>query len=129
MIKINNSIREVISYAFQTLLFLFLLTLLVQQFFPIEVNSRININWFMIAVIVIGAMSIIFPPDKEFRREKESNWKDYLLIIILGIVGGALIWIKLQSLGWISYVISVLGGLIILFLSWLIINEKEDSLD
>ncbi len=79
----------------------------------------------MIAVIIIGAISIIFPPRQGLKKEKPITWKDFVFIAILGILGGIIIFLKIKNLGWIGYVISVLGGLIIILLSWLILDEKE----
>ena len=84
-------------------------------------------NWFMFAVIIIGALSILFPPKEQKRKEEQVTWKDKVLIIFLGILGGVIIFLKLNNLGWIGYVISVLGGLIIILLSWLVLTEKEED--
>ena len=119
--------RYIFSYVFQTLLFIFLLTLLAQQFYPDYINSLININWFMFAVIIVGAISILFPPKQIERNIHALTWKDLIFIIILGILGGIIIFLKIKTLGWISYVIPILGGAIIILLSWLILTEKEEQ--
>jgi len=124
---IFEHIRQILSYVFQTLLFLFLITLLLQQFYPNEINSRININWFMLIVIIFGATSILFPPKKSAKKQSPANWKDFTLIIFLGILGGIIIFLKLKNLKFISYIISVLGALIIVLLSWLVLTEKDDD--
>lgn len=123
----RESIRQILNISFQIILFLFLITLLLQQFYAFEVNSRINVNWFMFAVIVIGALSILFPPLPPKKKETPVTLKDKVLIIFLGILGGVIIFLKLNALGWIGYVISVLGGLIIILLSWLVLTEKDED--
>lgn len=124
--QLKEFIKQISSYTFQILLFLFLLTLLIQQFCPIEVGSRININWFMFAVIIVGAISILFPPKSEEKKEfKKPTLKDLVLIIGMGILGAIIIFLKLKELGWIGYLISILGGAIIILLSWLLINERD----
>ena len=119
--------KHIFSFVFQTLLVLFLLTLLLREFYPNTVNAYLNINWFMIVVIVFGALSIIFPPSKnqEMIDMGEPTWKDKALIISLGILGAVIIFLKIETLGWIGYVIAILGGLIIILLSWLILTEKD----
>ena len=125
--RFAEHLKYIFSYVFQALLFLFLITLLLQQFYPEQVKSYVNINWFMIIVIIIGAISILFPPQPTIlKKEKPTNWKDFLFIAILGILGGVIIFLKIQNLGWIGYVISILGGLIIIFLSWLVLTEKDE---
>lgn len=121
-------IKEILSYSFQLILFLFLITLLLQQFYPFEVNTRISVNGFMLAVIILGALSILFPPsDMKIGANKKITWKGYFLIIGLGILGAVIIFLKLNSLGWIGYLISILGGLIIIFLSYLIFGKKDED--
>ena len=120
-------VKHILSYVFQILLFLFLLTLLAQQFYPDFINTRININWFMIAVIIFGAISILFPPKQSLKTEAPPDWRDFLLVIALGILGAVIIFLKLKNLGWIGYLISVLGGLIIILLSWLVLAEKDNE--
>ncbi len=123
--KIAEHLKYIFSYVFQALLFLFLITLLLQQFYPEKIKAYLDINWFMIIVIIFGAVSILFPPQPTLKREKPATWKDFIFIFILGILGGIIIFFKIKNLGWIGYVISILGGLIIL-LSWLILTEKEE---
>lgn len=125
MKEVFETVKQVLNYSFQIILFLFLITLLIQQFYPFEVNSTININWFMFAVIIIGALSILFPTQKEGDKFHKITWKDYIFVITLGILGGLIIFIKLKDLGWLSGVISILGGLTIIFLSWLVLQEKD----
>lgn len=82
----------------------------------------------MLVVIIFGAISILFPPKPIIKNnQKATTIKDYILILVLGIVGGLLVFIKTKNLGWISYVISVIAGLIIIFLSYLIMNEKDEE--
>ncbi len=118
--------KHIFSFVFQTLLFLFLITLLLKEFYPNQVSAYMNINWFMVVVIIFGALSILFPvPNNHPHIEKQSNAKDLILIIFLGILGAIIIFLKIKTLGWIGYVISILGGLIIILLSWLILTEKD----
>ncbi len=81
----------------------------------------------MLIVIVSGALSILFPVtnNSNNHEEKQPNIKDLILIIVLGILGAIIIFLKIKALGWIGYIIAILGGLIIILLSWLILTEKE----
>jgi predicted membrane channel-forming protein YqfA (hemolysin III family) len=126
--KTEESLRTIANYVFQSLLFLFLVVLLLQQFFPLEVASALNINWFMLVVIVIGALSIFFPPKKlEKRIHEKTTKKDYAFIILLGLIGFLLIKIKTAPLGWLSWAISILGGTIIILLSIMVLEEDEQE--
>ncbi len=124
---IAEYVKHIVSNVFQFLLFAFLLILLAKEFYPKIINSYVNINWFMIIVIILGAISIIFPPKKENKEEGKPKKSDFVLIIFLGVIGAILIYLKLRNLGWISYVISILGGFIIIILSWLLLTEKDNE--
>ena len=119
-------VKHIFSFVFQSLLLLFLVVLLLREFFPEIVNAYININWFMVVVIVFGALSILFPVNKAEEIRSEPTWKDKLLVIVLGVIGTLIIFLKIRTLGWIGYVIAILGGAIIILLSWLILTEKDD---
>ena len=143
---IFEHMKNIFSFVFQTLLFLFLITLLLKEFYPGQVSAYINVNWFMIVVIIFGALSILFPVssiensekrilinrivhnlNNNLHEEKQPNIKDLILIIFLAILGTFIIFLKIKTLGWIGYVIAILGGLIIILLSWLILTEKENQ--
>ncbi len=126
-IELIDNLKYIVSYVFQALLILFLITLLAQQFYPEFINSIVNVNWFMIIVIISGAISILFPHQQSLEIKKPINWKDIIFILILGILGGIIIFLKLKTAGWISYVISSLGGLIIILLSWLVLTEDNST--
>ncbi len=123
---ILEHVKHILSLVFQTLLILFLAALLIRELKPDIINSLININWFMIAVIIVGGVSIIFPP-QQIPKEEKITKRDYILILGLGILGGVILFYKLNHLGWIGYVITILGELIIIMLSWLILTEREDT--
>ncbi len=123
---IIEHVKHIFHTTFQILLFLFLITLLLREFYQTTIDSLININWFMFAVIIVGAISIIFPPKIKKQKEKPITWKDKVFIIILGILGAGIIYLKLKDLGWIGYAIAILGGLIIILLSWMVLTEKDE---
>ena len=43
----------------------------------------------------------------------------------MGILGTIIIFLKLKEMGWIAYLISILSGLLIIFLSILILKENQ----
>ena len=125
MIDKKETFKKIINYVFQILLLLFLLTLLIQQFFPFKVSSTININWFILFVILFGVVSVIFPHKDEKKIKKPLIFLNFILVLVLSLVAGILIFLKLESLGRIDYIISTLGGLITGILSWLILAEQD----
>lgn len=61
------------------------------------------------------------------RAREEIKLKDYIFIFGLGIFGAALIFYKTKELGWISYVISLISGLLIILLSIIILKEEKEN--
>lgn len=129
--------RVIIHTTFQIILILFLLTLLVQQFNPDLIDKHININYFLIAVLVFGILTIL-TKKKRYSLERVNEFVDeaekptfnfYLFVIFMGAVGTFLIWYKLKTMdiGYAAYLISGLGGILIIYLS--ILGLDEDTND
>lgn len=114
--------RKGISFIFQFLLVAFLLILLLKEF--IEVS--LNINYLLISVIFFGILNVFFPAENT-PKSTEINKKDYYLIVLLGIIGTILIFIKTKQLGLISYLISLIAGILIITLSFLVLGEEDES--
>ena len=74
--RVFEHMKYIFSYVFQALLFLFLVTLLLQQFYPDGVKSYVNINWFMIIVIIFGAISMGVKTLIE--QHKTTKYNEYL---------------------------------------------------
>lgn len=111
---------------FQCILIFYLLLLLIREFYP-KFLYVLNLNYLLIAVIILGVITVLtYEPKK--KQEKPTK-KDYYLIYILGIVGTILIYIKIKSLGWISYLIAVIAGILIILLSKLVLEEDDEKED
>ena len=119
----KETVKETINYIFQFLLVIFLLLLLINEFNKI---TFVNLNYMLIAVIVFGVLSVLFP-EKKVHEVKKATKKDYIFIYLLGILGVILIFIKTKQLGWLSYVISIVGGILIILLSHLVIDDDEKN--
>jgi len=120
----NKTAAEIINTAFQSLLVLYLILLLAEQIWPNSVSWYLNLNYLLIIVIIAGILSI-FTEQKKPKKEKITK-KDYIYISILSIAGFIIIFIKTQELGWLSYAISIIAGILIFLLSYLVLNEDED---
>jgi len=122
--KLKKAGKNLARSVFQYLLILFLLTLLIREFYSDYVNHYININYFMIIVIILGVITILTTEEKKIKKQPVTK-KDYLLAVFMGILGVGIICLKLKELGWIAYLISLLGGFLITFLSILFLKEDQ----
>jgi hypothetical protein len=125
----NEFLRDTITSTFQLLLFVFLLTLLIHEFKPLYVEHYISLNNFLIIVIVMGVLAVLFepesPPEKE--QPEELIKKDYVFIAIAGFTGAVIVWYKIKDIGWVSYLIGAMSGILIITLSILMIQESGEE--
>jgi hypothetical protein len=123
-LRIRRELRYISGSVFQGILIIFLLTLLVREFYPDYVDHYISITYFMIVVIVLGAVAILTQREIE-PVYKEPTLFEKILPIPLGIIGAVLVFLKLKEIGWIAYLIAGLAGLLIIFLSYMMFEEEE----
>jgi len=119
-------IKGSINSTFQILLTIFLLLLLFQEFYSIP--KWININYFLIIVIIFGVITVITNNETETEKVQPAiiTKKDYVLIAISGIVGAIIVWYKIRDIGLVSYLIGCMSGLLIITLSILMIEESNE---
>lgn len=110
---------------FSILLIVYLTLLLVEQFFKNPFKQFFDLNVVLIMLIVSGSLYVISIREKEIeQREYEIKRKDILFIILLGIIGSVLIWIKTKECGPISYYISIISGFFMTILLYYILKGE-----
>ena len=127
--KPKNRLQQLISInkaLFEQLLVSYLLLLLIEEIWPKSVTPYLNMNMniLLILVIITGAVAVLTQKEEQ-KIISEPTRKDYLLIGILGIAGAGIIFYKTKEIGWLSYIISAISGILIILLSCLVINEEE----
>ena len=110
---------------FQYLLMLYLLLLLIREFSP-KFLYILNLNYVLIAVILLGVITVLTYKPKEKKLQKPTKF-DYYLIYFLGVIGAVLIFIKIKELGWLSYLIAAIAGILIILLSKLVLEEENEK--
>ena len=114
---------EIINYLFQSLLVAYLILLLIEQIFSGSVSFYLDLNYLLVVVIVLGVLDIF--SYHKIQHEEKSTKKDYLFIALLGLAGFIIIKVKTAQLGWLSLSISLIASILIVLLSYLVLNEKE----
>lgn len=112
---------SLVNHIFQILLVTYLILLLAEQIWPGIVSVYLNLNYLLIVVIVAGILDVF--SEHSPIKNKPANWKDYTFIILLGIAGFVIIKFKTQSLGWLSWLISIIAGILIILLSLLVLED------
>ena len=115
--KRTKTIQQLFEYS----LIAYLAILIIGEFIKIEIISDI----LLVVTIILGILAVIFP--KKNKKEKKKTRSDTILTIVLGIVGAVIIFLKTQSLGLLSYVISAISGLLIIAIGYLMFNDEEEK--
>jgi len=112
---------------FQVLLVVFLLTLLLRELYP-GVTGWVNVNYFLILVIIFGIVAVLTNDEDQDAREPTIITKrDYLFIGAASIVGTVIVWHKIQDIGKLAYLIAILSGALIFLLSILVLEDDEEE--
>ena len=114
---------SVVNHLFQTMLVTYLVLLLSEQIWAGLVSTYLNLNYLLIAVIIFGIGDVFSEHSPVY--SKKPTKKDYLFIFTLGIAGFIIIKFKTEQLGWLSWLISLIAGILIILLSILILEEDE----
>ena len=121
MIKGNLAI--IFNHLFQTLLITYLLLLLAEQIWPGVISIYINLNYLLIIVILSGILDVFSVKPPTNRSPPTSG--DYIFILALSILGSIIIKFKTAQLNLLSWIISIIAGVLIFLLSVIIINDED----
>jgi len=115
---------SLVNYLFQTLLVTYLVLLLVEQIWSGLVSVYLNLNYLLVVVIVAGVLDV-FSEHSPKKKEKVRKL-DYWFVVILGVLGFGIIKFKTGDLGWLSWVISIIAGVLIILLSLLVLEDEDE---
>jgi len=114
---------EIVSYLFQTLLATYLIFLLLEQILGGLASVYMNLNYFLVIVIVLGVLDVF--SEVKVKEKERVKKRDYVFVSVLGIIGLIVIRYKTLELGWLSWAISVIAGVLVVFLGLLVLEDKD----
>jgi len=120
--QIPETVKRVISQSFTSLLVIFLLILLVEEIFPNTVQRYINPNYMLIVVIALGIPSVLWSEEKP-KKKRPITRQDYILMGAFSLAGFGILYYKLRTFP-LGIVISIVGGVLIFLLSYLVLEEE-----
>lgn len=121
--EIPDNIKQIINQSFTVLLVVFLLVILIEEIFPNTIQRYINSNYLLVVVIALGIPSVLWSEEKPNKKQPITR-KDYLLMTFFGLAGFGILFYKLRTFP-MGIVISLVGGVLIILLSCLVLNEEE----
>ena len=111
----DRKFKQFGSYVFQAALLMFLGLLLTNEF----VTTKVDLQYPLAIVLVLGVLSIMFPYEA-----RESKW-DKIMQWIIAIAGGVIIFYKTDGLGWLRWITAIVSGLLIILMSNLMYEDEK----
>ncbi len=127
MLKINFKNNKVLAIIIQDLflafLVLFLIFSLLELLKPRIITNYINLNIFLLLLILLGVIAILFQPEEK-KEIKKLNFLDYSTIILFCVLVGVLIFYLIRAVGILSILIGIASAIISCF--FIILIYKND---
>ena len=124
--KVLDLLLEWNWYFFQYTLITFLILLSIEIVWEKSVSYYLNLNNLLVAVFISGIITVL-TQEKSRRKEKKHEKiikTDYILILILGVMGVLTIYYRTISIGNFPILVSMISGLIIFLLSILVLKDE-----
>jgi hypothetical protein len=115
---ISKVSKDIFIISFITFVVFFILESLERGF----VTNYINVNALLVICFLSGLIAAIFKEKTETEWLK-ANWKFYILTGLVSLFGMVIILLYWQGNDWISLVASVIGGIVIFLVQWVISNK------
>jgi len=120
-------IQEIIKEIFKVSLISYLLFYLVENFMTGYITDYFNLNILLIITIISGILTVAGEKEVGEKEERRIKVKDYIFIIILGLVAAGLIFYNIKEIGKLAYLISIVSGIIIVLISILLLKDSFDD--
>ena len=125
--RVKKALIHLNKNIFQYLLIFYLVILLVQEYNE-NFLKFLNMSYMLTLTIVLGVITVLTYKPKQIEKQKLTSLDNYF-IYFLGVTGAVLVYFKINDLGWISYLISTLSGILIIVLNKLIVEEDENNIE
>jgi hypothetical protein len=99
------------------------LSFMIVRILSVNFALFIDSNYLLLSILLIGLITVIFPPKKDFSKKASLKKTDYKFVILAGFIGSVLIWYRMKELGSLSYIMATFVGIIIILLSLLALEE------
>lgn len=129
-INLSKLKKEILYFAeaiFTSSLIGYLMLFLFESIKEGFVSNYFNMNIFLWVCFASGAVLVLIKEDAKPQKTKITA-RDYVFILFIGICGGLIIWLKTKEMGYVSYLIGVISGILIICLSILLLSENKEKI-
>ncbi len=124
--------KNICEQIFGIFLIGYLFFFLIDQIFDDFVSNFINLNYILATVLVFGILTVLLKENNEVKKDvsdnQQNSWKYSILSFFLGFIAAIVIFIQILSLGiLLSLFISIISGLLIALISFLLLDFKESK--
>jgi hypothetical protein len=83
----------------------------------------LDMNIMLIIVIIFAVIATFTQPEiKEEQERKKPGRKSIVSFVLVGIGGAIIIWYKTNEIGWLSCLVSIIGGAMITLVSLIVMD-------
>lgn len=120
--------RQILQTAFQAALLSYLLYYLIESFSSGFISRFYYLGDHLWVVIALGLGTIIFPPEQASSYRTETvGTRQVAIVIAVGLIAGFILFLRINTLGWLALVLAPLASLIIICLALFILHDREDQ--
>ncbi len=127
--RILHSLLVLARDAFPYTLIFYLVLFLLENLFPGFVSSNFNLNWVLAAVLINGLLAAFAPEPQKKEPEKPIGKNDYLMVSVLGLVGGAIIFAKMGGSNVARWATAAISSMLIMFLGLVTLSGEDQIPD
>lgn len=121
-------VKETVQVLFVVLFLTFLVLTLLELLFKGSVSLYFNLDYWFIAVIVVGTVAMLTMSRKVAKARQEHLSFGYVLVTTgAGIGSAVIVWLNTRGVGWFSYLLSLVSCGVVIFLSMLHLGSDDDE--
>jgi len=126
--EILEFLRDLNQNIFEASLVLYLVFLLLEMIKEGYISFFFNLNILLVVVLISGVIAVLVGKEEVEEETQAQNvtLKDLIFILGLGILGTILVWYKTADLGALSYLLSIISGILIVLLSVITLGGEEE---
>jgi len=125
--QFGRYLQMVFSESFKVSLISYFIFSFVDSFQEGIISDWFDINIFLSATLITGAITVIFFDFKPNKDIINHTKKQFIFPWLLAIIGSVIFYLKTKSIGWPALVIAIIAGLFVIILS--LVLTKSNSKD